>query len=77
MPRYIDAEPYEGMQIGWGNGFTGGFDKQFNQLWNGSERSLLDDLQFYGIKKIEVITPEELNEKRGFHKPTMEEYLGL
>lgn len=63
--------------VRWGNGFTGGFDKQFKQLWNGPERYLLNDLQFYGIKKIEVITPEELDEKRGFHKPTMEEYFGL
>lgn len=50
--------------VRWGNGYTGGFDKQFKQLWNGLEKSLLDDLQLYKIKKIEVITPEELDKKR-------------
>lgn len=61
----------------WGNGFVGGFDENFKQLWNGSERHLVSDLQFHGIKRTEMLTPNELDTKRGYHKPTEEEYFGV
>lgn len=61
--------------VKWGNGFVGGFDESFTQLWNGSEQSLVDDMVFYNIDEIEIITPQELDSKRGYHKPSLYDYL--
>ena len=61
--------------VKWGNGFVGGFDENCEQLWNGSEESLVDDLAFYHIDEVKIISQKELDEIRGYHKPTIEEYL--
>jgi hypothetical protein len=60
--------------VDWGNGFVGGFTKDFDQEFNGPKRGVFDDLKCYGISDLKIITSRELDELRGFHKPTLQEY---
>lgn len=50
--------------VKWDNGFVGGFDENCEQIWNGSEKSLVDNLAFYHIDEIKIISPKELDEIR-------------
>lgn len=63
--------------VDWGNGFVGGFDKRFTQRFNASESLVYLHLRLNNVEKIKIITPAELDELRGYHKPTMQEYLGV
>ena len=60
--------------VDWGNGFVGGFTKDFNQRFNTPNQDVFDDLKRCGISDLRIITPPELDELRGFHKPTAQEY---
>lgn len=60
--------------VDWGNGFVGGYTKDFDQQFNTSKSKIFDDLKLYGTENLKIITPSELNELRGFNKPTMNEY---
>lgn len=62
--------------VDWGNGFVGGYSADFEQKFNTPKREVFDDLVRCGICNLKIITPRELDELRGFHKPTMQEYLG-
>ena len=53
----------------WGNGFTGLYDGDFTQLCNTPARSAIDDLVMHGIKRLEILTPDELDAKRGRKLP--------
>lgn len=63
--------------VDWGNGFLGGYDEDFTQTFNTPAKMVFDDLKHYGVKNIKIITPQELDELRGYHKPSMQEYLGV
>ena len=65
--------------VDWGNGFFGGFDKNFNQEFNVPARNLEHDLQSYRMEHrvIRAITPQRLDELRGYHKPTLAQYFGV
>ncbi len=60
--------------VDWGNGFVGGYTEDFNQQFNTPKREVFDVLKTRGISSIKIITPLELDELRGFHKPTSQEY---
>ncbi len=60
--------------VDWGNGFVGGYTEDFNQQFNTPKQEVFDDLKMRGISSIKIITPQELDELRGFHKPTSQEY---
>lgn len=62
--------------VDWGNGFVGGFDKQFHQEFNSPQSLVFSDLKLKRVEQIKIITPHELDELRGHHKPTLQEYLG-
>ena len=63
--------------VDWGNGFLGGYDEDFTQTFNTPSRIVFDDLKRLGVRNVKIITPEELDELRGYHKPSMQEYLGV
>lgn len=63
--------------VDWGNGFLGGFDTEFEQTFNTPSRSVFDDLKRLGVRNVRIITPQELDELRGYHKPSLQEYLGV
>lgn len=63
--------------VDWGNGFIGGFNFEFEQLWNSPKELLINDLKFYEVELIRVITPAELDRLRGFHRPAFEEYIDM
>ena len=60
--------------VDWGNGFIGGYTKDFDQRFNTPKREVFDDLKRCGVETLKIISPQELNKLRGFHKPTFEEY---
>lgn len=61
--------------VDWDNGFVGGYTKDFDQQFNVSKSTVFDNLKLHGIENLKIITPSELNELRGFSKPTMDECL--
>lgn len=61
--------------VDWGNGFVGGFTKEFTQKFNTPKCEIFDDLKLNGVESIKILTPQELDELRGCHKPTLQEYL--
>lgn len=61
--------------VDWNNGYVGGFNADFTQRFNGPKECVFDDLKISGIREVKIITPEELDELRGYHKPTLQEYL--
>lgn len=63
--------------VDWGNGFLGGYDGDFTQTFNTPSRMVFEDLKRLGVREIRIITPKELDELRGYHKPSVQEYLGL
>jgi len=63
--------------VDWGNGFFGGFDKNFKQAFNTPARDLERDLKSYRVMEHRIITPQQLDELRGYHKPTLAQYLGV
>lgn len=63
--------------VDWGNGFIGGFDKDFHQAFNTPARDVSNDLKSYGVKETKAITPKQLDELRGYHRQTLEEFFGL
>ena len=63
--------------VDWGNGFLGGFSNDFEQTFNTPSKMVFDDLKRLGVKNVKIITPHELDTLRGFHKPTLQEYLGI
>lgn len=63
--------------VDWGNGFLGGYDEDFAQTFNTPSRIVFDDLKYLGVRNVKIITPEELDELRGYHKPSMQEYFGV
>lgn len=63
--------------VDWGNGFLGGFSQEFEQTFNTPSKSAFDALKRMGVKEVKIITPQELDELRGYHKPSMQEYLGV
>lgn len=50
--------------VDWGNGFIGGYDEDLDQNFNTPKGQLFDSLQFYGVKDLNVITPEQLDSMR-------------
>ena len=63
--------------VDWGNGFVGGYTKDFDQQFNTSKLTVFDDLKSCGTENLKIITPSELNELRGFIKPTMNKCFGI
>lgn len=63
--------------VDWGNGFLGGYDEDFTQTFNTPSRIVFDDLKRLGVRDVKIITPKELDELRGYHRPSMQEYLGV
>lgn len=63
--------------VDWGNGFVGGFNDKYEQEFNTPSKFVFDDLKRLGIKDVRLITPKELDELRGYHKPSLQEYLGV
>lgn len=63
--------------VDWGNGFLGGFNKEYTQMFNTPSESVFDDLKRLEVKNVKIITPQELDELRGYHKPNLQEYLGV
>ena len=63
--------------VDWGNGFIGGFDKEFTQTFNTPSNIIFNDLKWCGVREFKIITPEELDKLRGYHKPSLQEYLGV
>lgn len=63
--------------VDWGNKFVGGYDEKFEQVFNTPVTSVFDDLRRLRVKRTKIITPVELDALRGYHKPTMQEYLGV
>lgn len=61
--------------VDWGNGFIGGYTKDFNQQFNTPEQDLFFSMKCNGISDLRIITPQELDNLRGFHKPNLCEYL--
>ena len=61
--------------VDWGNGFLGGFSEEFEQTFNTPSKSVFDDLKRMGVRNVKIITPHELDELRGYHKPTLQEHL--
>lgn len=64
----------QGYIVVWGNGYAGLFDLEFNQLCNGSARTALDDALSHGVKRAEILTPAELDARRGYHRQASSEY---
>ena len=60
--------------VEWGNGFLGGYDEDFTQTFNTPSRAVFEDLRRLGVRNVKIITPKELDELRGYHKPSMREY---
>lgn len=63
--------------VDWGNGFLGGFSEEFEQTFNTPSKIVFDDLKRMGVKNVKIITPSELDELRGYHNPSSQEYFGL
>lgn len=63
--------------VDWENGFIGGYDEEFTQQFNTPAKGILDVLKFYGVREFKIITPEELDNLRGYHKPILQESLGV
>lgn len=63
--------------VDWGNGFVGRFDRQFNQEFNSPQSLVFSDLKWKKVDHIKIITPQELDALRGYHKLSMQEFLGL
>lgn len=63
--------------VDWGNGFLGGYDEKFEQAFNTPSRMVFDDLKRLGVKNVRIIMPNELDELRGYHKPSLQKYLGV
>ena len=63
--------------VRWGNGFAGIFDKSFDQLCNTREKYVLEELSRNGVENALIISPAQLDELRGYHKPSLEEYLNV
>ena len=61
--------------VDWGNGFIGGYSRDFVQEFNTPKGSIFDDLERLNVSKIKIITPAQLDELRGYHRPSMQEYL--
>lgn len=61
--------------VDWKNGFVGGYTKDFEQMFCVPRQEVFDSMVFYGIGDLKIITRQELDELRGFHLPTLEEYL--
>lgn len=61
--------------VDWGNGFIGGYSKDFDQRFNTPKQDVFDDMKRCGICDLKIITPQELDKLRGFHKPSLQEYL--
>lgn len=57
--------------VDWGNGYIGGFTKDFDQLFNIHKLQDRDGLWPCDFRNAKVITPEKLDELRGTHKPTL------
>ncbi len=70
-------EPMSLYLVNWGNGFVGGYDSvDYTQVFNTSTKFLWDDLMRMNVKEFYIITPEDLDRYRGYHKPSMGEYFG-
>ena len=63
--------------VDWGNGFLGGYSKEFEQTFNTPSKSVFDDLKMMGVTDVKIITPLELDKLRGYHNPSLQEYLGV
>ena len=66
--------------VDWGNGFIGGFagcDDEYRQVFNTPSRSVFDDLKRLGVRDCRIISPMEFDSIRGYHKPSLQEYLGV
>lgn len=50
--------------VDWRNGFVGGYDEDLDQNFNTPKGQLFDSLQLYGVKNLNVITPEQLDNMR-------------
>lgn len=61
--------------VDWGNGFIGGYSKDFDQCFNTPKKEVFDDMKHYGVCDLRIISPQELDKLRGFHKPSLREYL--
>lgn len=59
--------------VDWGNGFVGGFTKEFSQQFNTPKREVFDDMVHCGIEDLKIITPQDLDDLRGFHKPSLQD----
>lgn len=65
----------QGYAVLWGNGFAGLYGLDFTQLCNTPERDILKDALSHGVKAMEILTPAELDQRRGYSRPTMQQYL--
>lgn len=61
--------------VDWSNGFVGGYTEDFKQQFNTPKQELFDDLKRLHISEIKIISPQELDALRGYHKPNFQEYL--
>ena len=52
--------------VDWGNGFIGGYTKDFDQRFNTPKREVFDDLKRCGVETLKIISPQELDKLRGF-----------
>ena len=64
--------------IDWNNGFIGGYtehDGGLEQIFNTPKGCVFDDLKRVNATSIKIFTPEEFDEFRGYHMPSLQEYL--
>lgn len=63
--------------VDWNNGFIGGFNEKYQQIFNTSKEMVFDDIISHELsgRVLQAITSEELDALRGYHAPTLELFL--
>lgn len=63
--------------VDWNNGFVGGFNEKYQQIFNTPKEMVFDDIISHELlgRILQVITSEELDALRGYHAPTLELFL--